>query len=96
MTPWGIHWANPDVDDESFTLSIVGPDVGGWYSALIELGNENEELLDEAKRIIIENNYYRPHDNWDWETINTTYMKKVSTYHQIKLRKENVKHDEEE
>ena len=47
---------------------------------------DDNALLDTAQGIIERAGYYRPHGNWDWEHINTTYMKKRSSYHQIKLR----------
>lgn len=85
--PWGIRWEHPDDSSQSFMVSIVGPDKSGWYSALVDLRSVDETLLDTAQGIIEDGGYYRPHGNWDWESINTTYMRKRSTYHQIKLRK---------
>ena len=88
MTGWGIQWSDPD-SNSAFMLSLEGPTKSGWYSALIEIeGGEPQDILKTAQGILEERGFYRPHDNWlDWEEINTTYMRKQATYHQIKVRK---------
>ena len=86
-----IQW---NKENTTFLMSISDPYHSGWYDVVIELEGNQEEALQGAQDLLEEGGYYRPHDNWDWKEINTTYMKKRTTYHQTKVRKH--KGDEEE
>ena len=90
---WGLHWEDVN-EGQSFLMSIEGPKKSGWYSVLVEVVNGDESVLKEARGILEEQGFYRPRDNWlDWEQIDTTYMRKHSVYHQIKVRKRKEKDD---
>ena len=99
MTAFGIQWSDPDTDS-SFMLTLDGPSKSGWYSALVEIERgDAQDILQTAQGILEERGFYRPRDNWlDWQTINTTYMRRISYFYQIKVRKkpEAKSNDEEE
>jgi hypothetical protein len=80
----GIRWSN---DKTSFLMSISEPYHSGWHDVLVEVEGDVNVALDAAQGVLKDGGYYRPHNNWgDWERINTTYMKKMLTYHQTKVR----------
>jgi hypothetical protein len=100
----GIRWA--DDDGNAFLLSVSDPDRAGWYSALVEITDVTDDLrlqkawhkriLQSARELLEDNGFYRPHSNWlDWDEINTTYMRKQSTYHRIKVRRDSSQKMEE-
>ena len=80
----GILWEDPDTDD--FVMSISEPYHSGWYDVVVEIKGDKKKTLEAAKNILKENGYYRPRDRWSWTEVQTTYMKKHSSYHQIKVR----------
>lgn len=86
MQDWGIRYES---DTSGFVLSLSGPLGGGWHSALMEVdgGNLNEEVQSAARKILKEQGFYRPNDNWSWKEVSTVYMKKATTYHEIRVRK---------
>ena len=99
MAAFGIQWSDPDTGS-SFMLSVDGPNPSGWYDVLVEIEQgDSEEILKTAQGILEERGFYRPRDNWlDWDNINTTYMRRMSVFHQTKVRKkqEEKSNDEEE
>ena len=62
---------------------------------MIEIEGDQEDALKGAEEVLKDAGYYRPHDNWDWNKKDITYMKKVSTWHQTKVRRKES-HGEEE
>lgn len=86
MQDWGIRYES---DTSGFMLSLSGPLGGGWHSALMEVdgGSLTPEVEAVAREILEEQGFYRPHDNWSWEPVNTVYMKKSTIYHELRVRK---------
>ena len=81
----GIEWEG---DNSTFIMSISEPYHSGWFDVIIEIQGDPKNAMVGAEGVLKEAGYYRPYDNWeDWQIINTTYMKKVVEYHQIKVRK---------
>lgn len=83
---WGIRFGE---HGEGFVMSISGPLHAGWHNVLVECdGEEMTSLMKEQVQEIAEKNgFHRPHGNWDWTKISTTYMKKSTTYHEIRVRR---------
>ena len=81
----GVQWSS---DNSTFIMSISEPYHSGWYDVVLEIEGDVKDARQGAEDVLKEAGYYRPHDNWeDWEITNTTYMKKATTYHQIKVRR---------
>ncbi len=83
---WGIRFGE---HGEGFVMSISGPLHAGWHNVLVECdGKKMTSLMKEQVQEIVEaNGFHRPHGNWDWTEVNTTYMKKSTTYHEIRVRR---------
>ena len=83
---WGIRYGT---HGEGFVMSISGPLHGGWHNVLVECDETHmsEEIKETVQEIVEENGFHRPHGNWDWTRINTTYMRKSTTYHEIRVRR---------
>ena len=89
-----IHWSS---SNSTFIMSISEPYHSGWYDVAIEVSGDLEDAKKGAEYVLKDAGYYRPHGNWaDWETTNTTYMKKQVEYHQIKVRRKDDSNEEEE
>lgn len=86
MQEWGIRYGE---HGEGFVMSISGPMHGGWHHVLVECDERLTKKIKKAVREIVEEHgFYRPHDNWDdWEETKTTYMRKSTTYHELRVRR---------
>ena len=83
---WGIRFGE---HGEGFVMSISGPLHAGWHNVLVECDGEVMTALmkEQVQEIVEANGFHRPHGNWDWTRVNTTYMKKSTTYHEIRVRR---------
>lgn len=83
---WGIRFGE---HGEGFVMSISGPLHAGWHNVLVECDGANMTPLmkEQVQEIVEGNGFHRPHGNWDWTEVNTTYMKKSTTYHEIRVRR---------
>tara|TARA_R110000751_G_scaffold13957_4_gene46065 strand:- start:45 stop:401 length:357 start_codon:yes stop_codon:yes gene_type:complete len=83
----GFYWS--DGDETSLLLSIIGPDKSGWHTATIEVTGDPSIGQDGAQQLLKTMSYKRPRKNkWKWEQIDTTYMRKSTTYYEVKLRRD--------
>lgn len=83
---WGIRFGE---HGEGFVMSISGPLHAGWHNVLVECDGANMTPLmkEQVQEIVESNGFHRPHGNWDWTKVDTTYMKKSTTYHEIRVRR---------
>ena len=89
----GIQWSS---EKSTFIMSISDPYHSGWYDVMIEIEGDQQDALKGAQNVLKDAGYYRPHDNWEWHEEEITYMKKVSTWHQTKVRRKGDTEEEEE
>ena len=83
---WGIRYGE---HGDGFVMSISGPLHAGWHNVLVECDGEvmTPLMKEQVQEIVEANGFHRPHGNWDWTEVNTTYMKKSTTYHEIRVRR---------
>lgn len=87
----GIQWSS---NKSTFIMSISDPYHSGWHDVMIDITGDYQDAILGAQDVLRNAGYYRPHDNWEWHSEEVTYMKKVSTWHQTKVRRKEVGEEE--
>jgi hypothetical protein len=77
-------------ESHDFVVNVSGPHNGWWEVALeVDEGGEmTPAIKEEAKALLKDNGFTRPHDNWeDWDREEVTYMRIPTVYHKLRVRK---------